>query len=255
MLPVERRKKIMDLLNKREVLKIDELLDELDISTVTLRRDINILAEQGLIIKIYGGIQGLKTNLINSPSDGRIVQNIEEKEQIAIKCCELIEDYDCIYLDGGSTAFQIAKHIKHFKNLTVVTNSIPIINELIDSQVDLIILGGKMSLKKRSIAAYDYLFNFSGLNIFKAFISASGITIEKGISDYNLDEVNTRKKIIDISKEVYIIADNTKFGKDVAVGIAPLEKVDYIVTDGGVRQTFIEDFQKTQVELVVANVI
>jgi DeoR/GlpR family transcriptional regulator of sugar metabolism len=169
---------------------------------------------------------------------------------IAQKCIEYIHDGDCIYLDSGSTTYQIAKYIKNKKNLTVITNSIPVVNELLTSEIELIMIGGKVRKKEKSIASYDFLFNFNELNILKAFICASGITVENGISDYNLEEAITRKKIIELSNEVYVAADSTKFNKNVTIGIAPLEKIDYIITDHHVPKDIMNRFKKTSTNLI-----
>ncbi|KEK19878.1 transcriptional regulator [Bacillus manliponensis] len=252
MFPLERQKKILDLLTVKKVLKIAELKEELDISIDTLRRDINTLTKQGKIEKIYGGVKIVETTFGESLMQERMISHIEEKEAIAKMCSEYIHDGDCIYLDSGSTTYQIAKYIKQKKNLTVVTNSIPVVTELTNSDVEIIIIGGKIRRNEQSVVAYDYIFNFGELNILKAFICASGITVEKGISDYNLEEAITRKKIIEISKEVYVAADSTKFGKDVTVGISPLHKIDAIMTDSNVNKDFIKQFQKTSTDLIVA---
>ncbi|MNV76788.1 HTH-type transcriptional repressor GlcR [compost metagenome] len=121
-----------------------------------------------------------------------------------------------------------------------------------NSAVELIIIGGKVRLNEQSVIAYDYLFNFSELNILKAFICASGITLEKGISDYNLEEAQTRKKIIDLSKEVYVAADHTKFGKDVTIGIASLDKIGYIITDRNIDRSFQQKFKTKRTSLIIA---
>lgn len=253
MLPLERQKKIIELLSHKEVLKMAELTDELGISLDTLRRDINLLAGQGKIIKIYGGIKLAETRFGESSMDERMINNLEQKEAIARKCSELIHDGDCIYIDSGSTTFQIAKHIKHKKKLTVITNSIPVINELVHSDVELIIIGGKIRSEEQSVVAFDYIFNFHELNVRKAFICCSGITIERGISDYNLEEAITRKKMIAQAKEVYVAADSSKFGKDVTVSIAPLSQIDAIVTDTGLDRSFLPKFKKLTTSLILAD--
>ncbi|MFC7679146.1 DeoR/GlpR family DNA-binding transcription regulator [Paenibacillus sp. GCM10028914] len=252
MFPLERQQKILDLLQIKKVLKISELTEELNISVDTLRRDLNTLTKQKKIEKIYGGVKLIESKFAESSMDERMVSHLEEKEMIARKCAEYIEDGDCIYLDSGSTTYQIAKYIKHFKNLTVVTNSIPVVNELMNSHMELVIIGGKVRLNEQSVVAYDYMFNFNQLNILKAFICASGITIEKGISDYNLEEAITRKKIIEISKEIYIAADSTKFGKDVTVSIAHLDQIDTLVTDTHLNKNTIQQFRKINTNLVIA---
>lgn len=252
MFPLERQKKIIEILMFKKVQKLPELAEELNISIDTLRRDIKLLDKQGKIKKIYGGIKLVESEFAESPMDARMVGHLEEKKMIAQKCSEYINDGDCIYLDSGSTTYQIAKYIKNKKNLTVITNSIPVVNELMNSAVELIIIGGKVRLNEQSVIAYDYLFNFSELNILKAFICASGITLEKGISDYNLEEAQTRKKIIDLSKEVYVAADHTKFGKDVTIGIASLDKIGYIITDRNIDRSFQQKFKTKRTSLIIA---
>ncbi|KRF67530.1 transcriptional regulator [Bacillus sp. Soil768D1] len=252
MLPLERQKKIIELLTIKKVMKIAELTEELKVSIETLRRDLNFLTKQGKIEKIYGGVKLVKSQFGESTIDERMFSQLKEKEMIAQKCSEYINDGDCIYIDSGSTTYQIAKYIKQKKKLTVITSSIPVVNELINSDIELLIIGGKVRQNEQSIVAFDYLFNFSELNISKAFICASGITIEKGISDYNLDEANTRKKIIDLSKEVYVAADSTKFGKDVTIGIASLDKIDYIITDHHLHKDFINTYKEMNTNLIIS---
>ncbi|MDR0269472.1 DeoR/GlpR family DNA-binding transcription regulator [Paenibacillus sp.] len=252
MLPLERQKKILDLLTVKKVLKMNELTEELDISVDTLRRDINLLSGQGKIEKIYGGIK-LTDRFGESLMEDRMVNHMEEKERIARTCSEFIQDGDCIYIDSGSTTYQIAKYIKHKKQLTVITASIPVIQELMNSNIELIIIGGKIRKEEQSVVAFDYIFNFHELNVRKAFICCSGVTIDRGISDYNLEEAITRKKIIELSKEVFVAADSTKFGKDVTVSIAPLDRIDTIVTDANVDRSFLAKFKKMNTNLVIAD--
>ncbi len=217
MFPLERQKKIIERLMVKKVLKMTELAKELKISIDTLRRDVNTLAKQGKIIKIYGGIKLIESQFGESSIDERMNCHIEAKESIAQTCSKFIHDGDCVYLDSGSTTYQIAKYIKNKKKLTVITNSLPVVLELLNSDIEVIIIGGKVRKDERSVVTYEYLFNFSELNIQKAFICASGITIEKGISDYNVEEAITRKKMIALSSEVYVASDSTKFGRDVTI--------------------------------------
>lgn len=252
MFPLERQKKIIELLMIKKVLKISELTEELGVSVDTLRRDLNLLTKQGKIEKIYGGVKIVESMFGESNIDERMISHLTEKEMIAQKCSHFINDGDCIYIDSGSTTYQIAKYIKNKKNLTVVTNSIPVVNELLNSDVELVIIGGKVRKNEKSVVTYEYLFNFSELNIVKAFICASGITIEKGISDYNLEEAITRKKIIELSKEIFVAADSTKFGKDVTIGIATLDKIDYLITDHHLKSSFINQFKKTDTNLIIS---
>ncbi|MEK4298797.1 DeoR/GlpR family DNA-binding transcription regulator [Oceanobacillus sp. FSL W8-0428] len=252
MLPVERQKKMIDLLTIKKVMKMPELREELGISIDTLRRDINALAEQGKLKKIYGGVKLVEPKFGEASMEERMITHLDEKTAIAKKCDAFIEDGDCIYLDSGSTTYQIAKYIKEKRNLTVITNSVPVILELMNSAIELIVIGGKVRKKERSVVTYDYLFNFHQLNIQKAFICASGITMDKGISDYNVEEALARKKIVALSHEVYVAADSSKFGRNVTVNIAGLDEIDYVITDQKVDQEVIKQFDEVETDLVVS---
>lgn len=252
MLPAERQKKILDLLTVHNVIKMPDLQKELDISIDTLRRDINSLTKQGKVKKIYGGIQ-LSAPMFGESSMGeRMISHLAEKEAIARKCGSFINNGDCIYLDSGSTTYQIAREIKHKENITVITNSIPVIMELIHTEIELIIIGGKIRKNEHSVVTYDYLFNFDQLNIQKAFICAGGITVEKGVSDFNVEETIARKKMIALSHEVYVAADSSKFGKNVMINITPLDNVDYMVTDQLIDASFIKSFENLNTRLVIS---
>lgn len=252
MFPLERQKKIIELLTIKKVLKLSELTEELHVSIDTLRRDLNVLTKQGKIEKIYGGVKIIESKFGESAINERMVSHLEEKESIAKTCSEWINDGDCIFIDSGSTTYQIAKYIKNKRNLTVVTNSIPVITELMNSDIELIVIGGKIRKNEQSVVTFDYLFNFNELNILKAFICTSGITLERGISDYNIEEALTRKKIIEQSKEIYVAADSTKFGKDVTIAIAPLEQINYIITDQNANKDLINQFKKITTNLIIA---
>lgn len=252
MLPLERQKEIIRLLTTKNVLTMQELTETLKVSIDTLRRDIYALAKQGKIEKIYGGVKRVEPKYGESSINVRLASKLKEKESIAKRCAEFIQDGDCIFIDSGSTTSGIAKYIKDKINLTVVTNSIPVVTELMNSHAELILIGGKVRKSEQSVIAYEYLFNFNELNIVKSFICASGITMEKGISDYNLEEAITRKKIIELSKQIVVAADSNKFGKDVTVNIASLSQIDCIVTDTSISQEFIESFRQTSTSLVCA---
>jgi len=133
--------------------------------------------------------------------------------------------------------------------LTVITNSLPIAFDLIGSNVEVIIIGGKVRHSEKSVTSNDFLFRFDHLNINKAFICASGVSIEKGISDFNLEEAITRKQIINISQAVYVAADSSKFDKDVAIQVCTVDEVNMMITDYGLSKDTITHFTNKGVQL------
>lgn len=250
MLPIERQKKILDLLTIKKVIKIPEIIEEFNISLETVRRDLNTLEADGKIEKIYGGAKLVEIKYGEDILEQRRLVKLPQKEALAQKCSEWINDGDCIYIDSGSTTYHIAKYIKNKKNITVITNSIPVVNELIGSDIEVIIIGGKLRRNEHSIISTDYLFNFNELNILKAFICAGGISIQNGISDYHTEEAITRKKVIERSKDVFVVADSSKFGKDAMINIMPLQKVSYLITDCDLSPILIKTFKKSYPTLI-----
>ncbi|MBU3189507.1 DeoR/GlpR family DNA-binding transcription regulator [Clostridium bowmanii] len=252
MLPSERQNKFLELLSTKDVVTISEFMGEFDISIETVRRDLSILEKQNKIEKVYGGAKIKAATLGESTMENRMTNKLQQKESIGKKCSEFINDGDCIFIDSGSTTFHIAKQIIDKKNLTIITNSIPVLNALINTEHEIIIIGGKVRHNERSIVSYDYIFNFSQLNIQKSFICAGGITLENGISDFNMQEALIRKTIIERSKEIFVAAESSKFGRDVTINIAPLSKVSYIVTDSNLTKTMANSFNKFKSKIIIA---
>ena len=253
MLPSERQKKMFDLLNEKKVVTIPEFIHTFNISVETVRRDLNTLAEEEKIQKVYGGAKVRESTFSEPTMENRLIDRLAQKAAIGEKCCEFIDDGDCVFIDSGSTTYQIAKHLLGKRNLTIITNSIPVINELMYSDFEVIVIGGKVRHTERSIVSFDYLFNFSDLNILKSFIGVGGITIENGISDFNMQEAVTRKTIIERSNAVYVAADSSKFAKDVTISIAKLDQIHCIITDSDLDKRIANAFKKTSSQLVLAN--
>ncbi|MGH4118165.1 DeoR/GlpR family DNA-binding transcription regulator [Clostridium sp.] len=252
MLPSERQKKFLDLLSTKDVVTILEFIEKFNVSIETVRRDLSVLEKQNKIEKVYGGAK-IKDPSLDEPSmENRMISNLVQKDSIGKRCSEFIEAGDCIFIDSGSTTYHIAKHIKDKKNLTIITNSIPVVNELMNSDFEIIIMGGKIRHTERSVVTYDYIFNFSQLNITKSFVCAAGITVYNGVSDFNMQEAVTRKTIIERSNQVFIAADSSKFGKNATINIAPLEKIDYIVTDSYLDKNVITSFKKFKTEIILS---
>ncbi|WP_436862286.1 DeoR/GlpR family DNA-binding transcription regulator [Staphylococcus caeli] len=234
MLPVERRQRILDILNENEFLELKTLKDTLQISMETLRRDIQQLVNDDLITKEYGGIRIKRSTNGESVIEQRLDLNIDKKNTIALKAIAEISDGDCIFLDSGSTTLQIAKYLDKLHNLTIITNSIPVMLQALNQGHTIISIGGKVRQSEHSITSFDFLFNFDQLNIDKAFICCSGISLEKGVTDYNLDEVETRRKILNISNKAYLTADSSKINKIVTVKICDITDLDILITDNDI---------------------
>ena len=249
MLAEDRRAKILKFVNQHQSAKVNELSEKFEVSTSTVRRDLQKLEERGDIARTHGGAVS-KEGVSFEPSYIEKEHEQEtEKRLIAEKAVELIEDGDTIILDAGTTTAALSEELDKFDDLTVVTNGINIALELVDSSHELIIPGG--NLKKRTLAlvgpvAENYL---EGLNADKAFIGANGIDLDAGITTPDLVEANVKKRMAEKAKEVIILADHSKFNTVTLVEVLNLEQVDKIITDDNLTETVYKEFSQ-QVDIL-----
>ena len=162
----------------------------------------------------------------------------------------MVEEGDTIVLDIGTTALEIAKNLKDFENLTVLTNSLPILNELASSHLQVYSLGGR--LRGNELALCGSL-AFHALNTFcidKAFIGAGGITLEHGITDYDRDSAELCAAIAHRSKMTVLVADSSKIGRDVSSVIGPLDSVSLLITDTDAPKDFLTGLQEQSIEYI-----
>ena len=251
MYTIERQQQILQLVRQHKVVKLVTLTKEFNVSMETIRRDIHQLVQDRKIEKFYGGVKYIEP--VEGLIDSRFDQQLDEKIAIAKACAALVEDGECIFLDSGSTTYQITQFLLEKKNITIITNSLPIAFDLIGSNIEVMIIGGKIRHSEKSVTSNDFLFHFKHLNINKAFICTSGVTLEKGISDFNIDEAITRKEIIKISQTIYVATDASKFNKNVAIQVCPIDMVDMIITDDTLDPNSIKRFNEAGVQLKIVS--
>ncbi|TKI71339.1 DeoR/GlpR transcriptional regulator [Lysinibacillus mangiferihumi] len=252
MYTVERQQHILQFIRNNKVVKLVTLTKEFNVSMETIRRDIQQLVQEKKIEKFYGGVKYIEP--VEGLMDNRLTQQLTEKIAIAKACASLVDHGDCIFIDSGSTTYQMTPFLLGKEKLTVVTNSLPVAFDLIGSTIEVMIIGGRVRHSEKSVTSNDFLFRFDHLNINKAFICASGVTLEKGISDFSLEEAMTRKQLINISQTVYVATDSTKFNKDVAIQVCPLEEVDMILTDNGLPKETLHQFTEAGIQLEVVDI-
>ena len=235
MLPTERRAEIIQKLEKNNFLELKTLHKELNISMETLRRDVQQLVKDDLVIKEYGGIRINKEQNGESAIERRLDRHLDKKKSIAQKALKEIQDGDCIYLDSGSTTLQIAKGLDSKNNLTIVTNSISVLIQCMEYGHSLISIGGKIRASEQSLTQFDFLFNFERLNINKGFFCCSGVSAQNGITDYSLEEVETRIRLMHISQQCYLTADSSKINKVVTAKISDAKDFNWFITDDAIN--------------------
>ncbi|WP_155592137.1 DeoR/GlpR family DNA-binding transcription regulator [Lysinibacillus cavernae] len=248
---IERQHQILQFVRQHKVVKLVTLTKEFNVSMETIRRDVQQLMQDKKIEKFYGGIKYIEP--VEGLIDQRLHEQLAEKVAIAKACASVVQDGECIFIDSGTTTYQMTPFLLDKEKLTVVTNSLPVAFDLIGSNIEVILIGGKVRHSEKSVTSNEFLFRFEHLNINKAFICASGVSIDKGISDFSLDEAITRKQIISISQTVYVATDSSKFNKDVAIQVCPISEVDVIITDDALSKKSIQHFSDKGVQIKVVN--
>ncbi|RRJ66814.1 DeoR/GlpR transcriptional regulator [Paenibacillus oralis] len=243
---IRRYEKIMEILLTNKEVTVAELSETLGVTGKTIREDLAKLEEQGLLVRVHGGAvlaQGDQFGIL--PSREPLAKHAEEKAEIARKALLHIEADDIIALDGGSTTLEIARRLDN-RPLTVITNDVYIIGELaVKDQIRLVVPGGyrvRNMLAGPEAAAY-----VKQLNIQKAFISATGIHPEHGLSIYTGDLIGLKRAMIETARETIAVMNHQKFGQTALRTFASLSELSRIITDGGLSADTAHRYEHTGV--------
>jgi len=247
----DRIKKIEQCLIESETISLTELCKMFNVSINTIRRDVAVLESKGIVRKVYGGIT-LNTAAGNTiPFIQRTQERIDEKVQIGKFAAPLVSDGDTIFIDSGTTTINIIPHLASFNNLTIITNSLNTINEASKlPNVNVISTGGILQRKTNSFAGITTVDFLDNLNIDKAFMATTGISIEKGVTNTTYLEAEIKKIVASISTDIIIMADHTKFDKISFMSYCPLGKINYLITDLKPSQKYMDFFNQNNIECI-----
>ena len=246
MIPEQRRLKIMEKLRGDDICSIDRLTEELEVSRITIQRDVNLLVEQGLAMKIHGGLQLKKSgnNRIETRFKSRLRQNFASKIEIAKKAATFVKENSIIFLDSSTTVYVFAKEIfkRDYADLNIITNSPAIINEsMLYDRIRIISTGGELRVNFNMFAGSWVLDFLEKLNISSAFISAAGISSEGKITSNNRELANIIKEVFNRSAEVNLLVDNSKFHKSGMLNVGSLGECKRVITGKNINKELIED--------------
>lgn len=231
MIPLERQRQILQFINANGVASINFLAKKLNVSHMTIRRDIQKLEEEGKVASVSGGVQSLERLIIEPPHNDKSKLFHEQKSAIGIVAAQMIPQGSTIYLDAGTTTLEIAYQITDRKDLLVVTNDFIIAHFLSStSNCEIIHIGGSVCKENFSTAgalAADFLKN---LSIDIAFISTSSWNL-KGLTTPNENKIPVKKAVIQSSKKNILVTDSSKYGKFATFFINPLTTFDIIICD------------------------
>jgi DeoR/GlpR family transcriptional regulator of sugar metabolism len=249
MLPAQRLDSILQAVQQQGYATIDELVALTSTSESTVRRDLKDLVNNAQIRLTRGGAVYVGTAL--SGFEERRSSASEEKIKIGRVAAELIESEETILLDGGTTTLEVARHLNG-KSVRIVTNSLPVVNQLAGSpNIDLTFLGGYI-YPKTGVALGDLTIEaLKRVRARKLVMSVGGIN-EQGLFNSNLLLVATELQMIEAADEVVVVADSHKFGRSELARLCPLEAIDTIVVDAGLTEEWRTILKRNDIEIVIA---
>ena len=250
----ERHQKIYELLRKHKNLSIDKLSSILEISKMTVRRDLDGLIKKGIVQRVHGRAIISRTNEYEPPHMIRSLEMMQEKQMIGRLAASLIKDNAVIIVDVGSTLLELVRNIPENNNITVITNWIPVAVELSKKRglFNLVLVGGKVFTDELSIVGGYPEEMLKDFNADIAFLGVGGISDKFGITDFNMDEVQVKKQMIKSSREVIVLADHSKFGRVTPIKIADIKIIDKIITDDGLKEEDKINIERFDTEVIIA---
>ncbi len=239
----ERRQAIFDHLVVNGRAAVSELSATFGVSAVTVRGDLQALAERKLVLRTHGGAV---------PADGssdlalvlRRQRQVREKGRIGAAGAALVANGDAVFLDSSSTSLAIAHHLKRHQHLTVVTNSLEVAHALFDAQgVELLVIGGVLQRATASFTGAYGIERLQKVNLIRGFFGAHGISPEAGLTDVSPDEAAIKRPLVERCHHVVAVLDATKWGRTGVASFADLNQVDTVITDAGAPEDMVRQVE------------
>ena len=249
----ERQKQIVSLLVRQGRLSVTEIMKQFSISAATARRDLEMLASQGKAQRVHGGVIAIDQAPPELPILDREGEQSDEKTRIGRAAAELITDKETVFLGSGTTVLEVARNLRDRKNLTVITNSLAVLNMLAGIKgIAVISLGGMLRDSELSFIGHLTEQALAEIRVDKVFMGTRGLSLEHGLTNDYLEETLTDRAIIKIGREVIIVADHTKVNRVSTVLLASVKSVQVFVTDLQVDKKFVQALKRQKIQVIKA---
>jgi len=240
-----RHSDILKEVNEKDHVLVQELCEKFNVSSVTIRKDLNYLESLGLLFRNHGGASKQVRYAYEKNVDEKESINVEAKEYIAKKALSLIRENDCIIMASGTTMHYLARKLVNFGPLTVLTSSLRVAIELCNNpNINIIQLGGEVRKSSTSIVGSISETILKQFSCNTPFLGVDGIDMDFGISTSNAAEAHLNQLMMECSEKVVLLADSSKLNKKGFGKIAPIEDIDYLITDNVISsedQTKLEE--------------
>jgi DeoR/GlpR family transcriptional regulator of sugar metabolism len=251
LLAEDRQQHILKLVHANSRVEVASLARELGVTEITIRRDLAVLHKLGLVKKTYGGAVPTPVPEMNLSVKFRQTRNLSAKKTIGRLAADLVEDGDVIFLEAGSTCYEIIPHLVRFENLTIIVNSLYLLSRLHElTRHRIIITGGLYRPDRMDMVGPTAEAAVSQLSGFKAFTGADDITIDAGISGGDVVTVGFAKIIAHRATQLIFVGDHSKFDNPALYKITDIAELDYIVTDVAPSQEWHAALREKNIKLI-----
>ena len=250
----ERQLEIARYVEERGRARVTELADRFGVSTVTVRKDLDVLADRGRVIRTHGGAIAPRVRRQDLTYEVRDQMQREEKSAIGAVAASRVHDGESILVDASTTGLYLARELMHRgagQSLTIVTNSIRIASELaIRPDISVLLMGGRV--RGRSLSLVGQLGDavLGRVNVQKAFLGAAGLTLEEGLTETTEEEAQIKRAMVQAVREVYAIIDSSKWGRVAAATFSQPEELTGGITDSGAPHEMIAQQEGRGIEVV-----
>ena len=249
-----RREQILKLLETTGILSVGELADRFALSVVTIRKDLDDLASEGLLQRTFGGAVFSNQSLFNSSFRESARQHGQQKHAIASAAMEYIQDGDTVILDAGTTTLALAELLKEkVKSAFIITSSVPAVLELSSAGYDILLLGGMVRSRSLASLGRETLTILERYRADKAFLGSSGFTAKRGHGSQNLEEAQIKEAIIRASELTYVLVDSSKYGHNCLSSFTRLRDVALTITDSQLTRSKQKTLENAGAKLRIAH--
>jgi len=245
----ERQNRILKILGLNNQTSVNELSSQLEVSSVTIRQDLNFLEAEGLLKRVHGGAV-LKDG---DDLDNRLGKNYDKKLRIAKKLASLVNEGESILIESGSANVLLARELVKIKQVTIMTTNLYIARQFRkNSQANIVILGGIYQHDSETLVGKITKSCIDQIHIHKAFIGIDGYTSQDGFTLRDMFRAEISSHIIRKAREVFVVSDSSKFGRTGLTNICQLTDITHIATNQDLDPVYLDEFRKAGIDLIMA---
>lgn len=252
-LPAERAERVRSFIAERQRATVAEIVAEFGVSPATARRLLDALADQGAVRRVHGGALAVGRSGPEPPVVQRAASQAALKARIGRAAAALIEDGDTVFVSSGTTALEVARHLRPRERLTVITNSLLVVDLLRDAPgTELVVLGGLLRRSEQSLIGPISERALHDLRAAKVILGIRAIHPQHGLSNDYLPETQTDRAVLGLGGQIIVVADHTKCDSVSTAFVAPIAAMDVLVTDDGAPGVFVAAIEAAGVRVVLA---